>query len=282
GLGDKTDRDKFTQISSLKDKKIVAISAGYDNSLALTSDGKVYAAGNNQYGQLGLGDNTDRDAFTEVASLNGKNIVAITAGGSSFAIAKDGKVYATGWNKNGGINMGKQKEEHKIFIEVKDLSGKHISAVAIGESHILALDKEGKVYGAGLSQYGQLGLGAYEEKARATFTEITDLSDKNIVAVSAGNTRSFALAKNGKIYAAGNNKYGGLGLGDSGEETSRDIFEEALSLNDKNIIAIATGFWHTLALGKDGKVYGAGHNNSGQLALGDNTDRDIFTLIPTK
>jgi alpha-tubulin suppressor-like RCC1 family protein len=36
-------------------------------SLALDRNGKVYAAGDNNFGQLGLGDKENRDAFTEVA-----------------------------------------------------------------------------------------------------------------------------------------------------------------------------------------------------------------------
>jgi alpha-tubulin suppressor-like RCC1 family protein len=38
----------------------VAISAGAGHSLALGSDGKVYAWGNNQYGELGDGTTSDR------------------------------------------------------------------------------------------------------------------------------------------------------------------------------------------------------------------------------
>ncbi|MDR2639049.1 MAG: hypothetical protein LBC09_04360 [Helicobacteraceae bacterium] len=47
-------------------KKITAIAAGIAHSFAVDSDGKVYAAGYNVNGQLGLGDKSDRDEFAEV------------------------------------------------------------------------------------------------------------------------------------------------------------------------------------------------------------------------
>ncbi|MDR0664229.1 MAG: hypothetical protein LBF86_01720 [Helicobacteraceae bacterium] len=46
---------------------MVAISVGGFHSLALSKSGRVYAAGNNEAGQLGLGDNDNRVAFTEVS-----------------------------------------------------------------------------------------------------------------------------------------------------------------------------------------------------------------------
>jgi alpha-tubulin suppressor-like RCC1 family protein len=49
---------------------IIAISAGGNHSLALSKDGKVYATGRNKNGQLGLGDATDSNTFTEVSALS--------------------------------------------------------------------------------------------------------------------------------------------------------------------------------------------------------------------
>jgi alpha-tubulin suppressor-like RCC1 family protein len=42
---------------------------------------------------------------------------------------------------------------------LESLSGKEVIQVACGETHSLALCKDGKIYGWGLSIYGQLGLG---------------------------------------------------------------------------------------------------------------------------
>jgi alpha-tubulin suppressor-like RCC1 family protein len=93
--------DVFTLVSSLEGKKIKAIAAGVEHTLALDSEGKVYATGNNAVGQLGLGDSGYKylDVFTLVPSLAGKKIKAIAAGGGhSLALDSEGRVYATGHN----------------------------------------------------------------------------------------------------------------------------------------------------------------------------------------
>ncbi|MDR2638733.1 MAG: hypothetical protein LBC09_02725, partial [Helicobacteraceae bacterium] len=73
GLGNwwgANDRATFTAVTlgDIFDKHVTAIAAGYSYSLALTSDGKIYATGYNIAGQLGLGDkggDAYRDVFTE-------------------------------------------------------------------------------------------------------------------------------------------------------------------------------------------------------------------------
>ncbi|MDR0746973.1 MAG: hypothetical protein LBE89_03655, partial [Helicobacteraceae bacterium] len=57
--------------------KFKTIIAGGFHSLALSNNDKVYATGRNDHGQLGLGDTTYRNAFTDVSSLNDKNITAL-------------------------------------------------------------------------------------------------------------------------------------------------------------------------------------------------------------
>jgi alpha-tubulin suppressor-like RCC1 family protein len=63
-LGDKIVRNVFTQVTSFG--SVTAIATGSHHSLALTNDGKVYATGDNLFGQLGLGDKIDRNVFIQV------------------------------------------------------------------------------------------------------------------------------------------------------------------------------------------------------------------------
>ena len=82
--------------------KVIAFSggqAGY-HSLALKSDGTVWAWGRNTEGQLGDGTIINKNIPTKITSLSG--IIAI-AGGEyhSFAIKNDGTVWAWGRNNEG-------------------------------------------------------------------------------------------------------------------------------------------------------------------------------------
>lgn len=69
GLGDHgagTERIVFTQIGSATNW-LQACAGGY-HGLAVKTNGTLWATGRNNYGQLGLEDITDRDAFTQVTN----------------------------------------------------------------------------------------------------------------------------------------------------------------------------------------------------------------------
>jgi alpha-tubulin suppressor-like RCC1 family protein len=276
--------DKNANSYNSDDRRVPQIAAGIFHVLAI-KDGKVYATGSNDHGQLGLGDfgeGTNRDTFTEIASLSDKNITAIFAGEfHSFALSKDGKVYGAGYNAACQLGLGDGCGETylQIFTEIKSLNDKNITAIAAGEIHSLALSKDGKVYAAGSNYHGQLGLGG--DDWRDTFTEVKSLSDKNIVAIAAGAKHSLALTENGEVYAAGLNEASQLGLGGARKRTNRNTFTKAASLTGKTIKAIAAAGNYSLALTKDGEVYATGEYD-GEVVLGDWSAAGGFVKLNAK
>ena len=85
----------------------VKVVAGSSHSLHLTSDGRVYACGNNMYGQLGVGDNNNLSTFTLVPTTTTAPIISIVAGTfHSFLLTSDGRVYACGYNGSGQLGLG--------------------------------------------------------------------------------------------------------------------------------------------------------------------------------
>jgi hypothetical protein len=109
---------------------MAAISAGGLHALALRNDGRVFAWGDNMYGQS--------------AVPNGlAGVVAIAAGGiHSVALKGDGTVAAWGDNTYGQSTVP------------AGLTG--VVAVAAGEFHSLALRNNGTVVGWGTTNYGTL------------------------------------------------------------------------------------------------------------------------------
>ena len=81
GLGDTIRRSVPHSVMSLSALVVVAVAAGARHSLVLTAGGQVWAFGNNQRGQLGVGDLSPRSTPTQVlGALASVSITAITAG----------------------------------------------------------------------------------------------------------------------------------------------------------------------------------------------------------
>merc|ERR1711965_444800 len=78
GLGDTTQRNTFTAVPALPDGKVAKqVIAGECHTMILAEDGTMFACGNNDCGQLGLGagDDDERDTFTAVPALPDGKVV---------------------------------------------------------------------------------------------------------------------------------------------------------------------------------------------------------------
>jgi alpha-tubulin suppressor-like RCC1 family protein len=208
GLGDINDRNVFTQTNI---KNVVAISCSMSininrgHSLALDNKGNVWSCGNNEYGQLGLGDNNKRNKFTQIPKLS--NILAISAGeGYSLALDINGNVWSCGDNIDGQLGLGDYNDRN-VFTQT---NMNNVINISTSDGHSLALDNKGNVWGCGRNNLGQLGLGNNNNKKR--FTKILNLL--KIISISAGGSYSLALDSKGNVLSCGVNEEGQLGLGD--------------------------------------------------------------------
>ena len=104
GLGSKTaDRDAPTQIEPGTTWKTV--SAGYDFTLAIRSNGTLWAWGDNSDGQLGLGSTAQKDSPTQVDP--GTTWKAVSAGYfDTLAVRSDGTLWGWGYNTDGELGLG--------------------------------------------------------------------------------------------------------------------------------------------------------------------------------
>ncbi len=81
------------------------IAAGWNHSIAIKTDGSLWAWGDNNYGQLGDGTNTNQNQPTLIDAAT--NWQSITAGeGHSMAIKTDGTLWAWGRNYLGQLGDG--------------------------------------------------------------------------------------------------------------------------------------------------------------------------------
>ena len=123
------------------------MAAGSGHSLAVRSDGTVWAWGYNAFGQLGDGSTTDRTRIVLVERLN--SVVDVAAGANhSLALRSDGTVWTWGLDSSG---------QYTLPMQVQGVSG--VVAVATSGSHSLALRSDGTLWAWGYNPYGQLGDG---------------------------------------------------------------------------------------------------------------------------
>jgi uncharacterized repeat protein (TIGR01451 family) len=198
-------------------------------------------------------------------------------------LRKDGTVVAWGRNDLGQLGDGTKTGPpycdllvpcSRVPVEVGGL--KEVVAIASGEGHDLALRKDGTVVAWGRNDFGQLGDGT--EYSSDVPVEVGGLN-KEVVAIAGGAFHSLALRKNGTVVAWGGNDFGQLG---DGTETGpnyclgglcSEVPVEVEGL--KEVVAIAGGGSHSLALRKDGTVVAWGLNNTGQLGDGNETNSDV-------
>ena len=232
--------------------KIIEVSSGTVHNLALTYDGKIFAWGSSQGGQLGL-------SLKELESYPGfKNNYYI---------------------------------QYPIPIAISKNRDINIIKISCGEAHSLALSNEGKVYSWGFGSNGQLGLGFCEDSfepgeglknsMRYKPEKVESLAEDKICDIRCGKTFSMFVDSKGELFACGVNDLYQLGiheepskehLYDKKEDTCYDFIiptkvDYFLKMKVKNI---SCGEGHCLAVINDilsntETIWSWGNNKFGQL-----------------
>ena len=264
-------------------------------SAIIDSKQNALTFGRNNYGQLGLGDNTNRNTPTQIQGY--EDIIAVSCGMYHTAIVKsDGTVYTFGLNTYGQLGLGNTTDkniptkienlEYTLNGTTTTISATDIIEVFCGGSYTAILKLDGTVYTFGLNSTGQLGLGDTTNKNIPTKIEnleytlngtTTTIPATNIIAVSCGDIHTAILKSDGTVYTFGRNNEGQLGLGDTTQRNTPTQIQ-----GHEDIIEVSCGLYHTAIVKSNGTVYTFGRNNDGQLGLGDSgsgTERTTPTQI---
>jgi alpha-tubulin suppressor-like RCC1 family protein len=258
---------------------VAAISANYYHTVYLKSDGKVWAAGRNTYGQLGDGGATQKNNPVQVINTNGSvfdGVVGISTGtGHTVYLKDDNTVWAAGWNEYGQLGDGTDNDRSNP-VQVIDANGDPftgVAAISAGAFHTVYLKSDGTVWAAGYNTWGQLGDDT--EGNRSNPVQVIDAAGDpftGVAAISAGGFLTIYLKSDGTVWAAGDNRHGQLGNGTSGLDSESSTPVKVNNMSD--VVAIYAGGYHTVYLKSNDTVWAAGLNDYGQLGDGTTTQRN--------
>eukprot|EP00445_Apocalathium_hangoei_P021928 CAMPEP_0203894498 /NCGR_PEP_ID=MMETSP0359-20131031/37451_1 /ASSEMBLY_ACC=CAM_ASM_000338 /TAXON_ID=268821 /ORGANISM="Scrippsiella Hangoei, Strain SHTV-5" /LENGTH=1453 /DNA_ID=CAMNT_0050816805 /DNA_START=47 /DNA_END=4405 /DNA_ORIENTATION=+ len=276
------------------------ICCGSDHTLALCSDGTMYAWGLNNEGQCGVGTTHDVMRPTRIAALPGLGagapVGAFAAGGRhSLLVTAErpeftgkeqsvrGLLYAWGCGQGGRLGNGNATNQcSPTLIEpLVTPNRRYMCLVAGGESHSGAIDQDANVWTWGVGSYGRLGSG--ETINTPTPRMISGiLEGAKIVQLALGGWHSAALSNDARLYTWGRGE--ALGLLREGDSSlvkePRSVTLGELNSSSNKITQVAAGTYHTLLLLQNGDIYAFGLGANGRLGNGDKMCRD--SALPLK
>ena len=150
-----------TKVRGLDGISIANASAGYLHSLAVDTNGNLYAWGNNDFGQQGSGTGSNATP-SQIKQITGVVFSKASAGRrGSLALDESGSVYTWGVYGSNGRVTGIP-------------AGVSITQAVAGAQHYLALGSDGNLYSWGKNDQGQLGNGtkvSTDRPSQITFPE---------------------------------------------------------------------------------------------------------------
>jgi alpha-tubulin suppressor-like RCC1 family protein len=282
GLGDNNNRLIPTEVVSDSNgnvfDNISAIAASFYSTIILRRDGTIWTCGNNDYGQLGLGDYKSANTPFPIIGVDSDWFKIAAGGFHTLALKTIGTIWVWGWNGAGQLGLG-DGIERVTPTQLGTLSDWF--SITAGYGHTLSIKTNGTLWAWGYNWSGELGLG--NSPSRNTPTQIGSLSDWSVIAASGvyGSINegfSIAIKTNRTLWSWGDNQNAQLGQGNTDYKwrlPPRQIGTES------NWSIISAGGYHTIAQKTNGTLWGWGSNEFGQLGLGDNTQRSTPSQIGT-
>jgi alpha-tubulin suppressor-like RCC1 family protein len=277
-LGDGTLIDKNIPVQIGSNYK--AISAGKfglygEHSLALKTDGTLWAWGYNQRGQLGDGTLVDRTIPVKI----GTGFTAISAGGEhSLALKANGTLWAWGFNFYGQLGDNSTNDK-KSPVQI----GSDFVAIAAGVIHSLGIKSDQTLWAWGNGMTGQLGDSTTETvrdkpvKIGSGFSAISTGGSGLFPIFNCAGSHCLAIKTDGTVWTWGYNCDGQLGDGNTNNIHVVPTQIVSPLITNPSLFSISAGGSHSVLLALDGTLWAWGDNACGQFGDGTTTGK----LIPT-
>lgn len=230
------------------------------SSAVVLDDGTLWVVGNNGYGQLGLGDKTNRSDWTQVGTDTDWAKVYM-GGGNFFAIKTDGTLYGAGRNAAGTLGLGSADVEVLTLTKITS-APKTLDIAASTFQTLLCGMGGGSVHAAGdASMY--LGYSDVTEGNVTTFAKTLSGAYKNVFIVL---NNKFGLEYPGSLEVWGNGNNGQLGNGSTTPIATPTAFSSDLTFSDISAQTASISTFLIFGVTTGGDLYYWGKQNTGTIA----------------
>jgi alpha-tubulin suppressor-like RCC1 family protein len=244
--------------------KWISVAAGWNHTVAVKSDGTLWAWGYNYYGQLGDGSVNNKSTPTRIGTDS--NWVSVAAGFyHTVGLKADGTLWAWGYNGQGQLGIESiDSSAHSLPVQITAAGNGWVS-LAAGDAHTTAVKSDGTVWTWGDNSHGQVGDWTTTNRVVPTETDPAHTWSS----VGAGGYHTVAVKSDGTLWAWGNNDQGQLGDGTAiGKWTPEQIG------TDTGWAFVAARNMSSLGVKKtDGSLWAWGYNTAGQLGDGTSFSR---------
>ncbi|KAJ2959697.1 hypothetical protein NQZ79_g4827 [Umbelopsis isabellina] len=234
------------------------------------TSGQVFVLGKGKRGELGHGDALSSTDIP-VAVEGVYNVVSISCGWRHvLAVKSDQSV--VGWGSGSHGQLGLPMTSKPILPTTIIPNG--ILAVACGQMHSVLLDMQNNLSTMGLNKHGQLGFASPVDCPKSCTPQTVQLH-RPIKSIACGWHHTAVLMQDSDIIAWGRNDHYQLANADLADDgwTNKPVklsWKPVSLQNEINqVISVACGSEHMLALCKDRKVYAWGWNEHGNCAASD-------------
>ncbi|MFG1607508.1 hypothetical protein [Actinoplanes sp. NPDC049265] len=243
---------------------VVQVDAGDEHTCGLEHNGAVFCWGDNSAGQLGVGDNVDRDAPAQVAFPAGFVLVEVTAGaGHSCAIDEQGAAWCWGRDDHGQLGDGGTGDTDRP-VRVSDATGltDPVVDIAAGGDTTCATTADGVAWCWGAGDRGQVGDGSGTDADRPVRVVATGaLHDAQVRQVAVGKQQSCSVDQGGRVACWGRTA---TGVENAPKAQGGPWFQQ-----------VALGGEHVCGLDRQAAAWCWGGNSEGQLGDGGTAGQTV-------
>ena len=268
----------------------MAAAGGGSHTAAVAEDGTLFVWGAGANGVLGLGDcqPLNREAPARVDNLTAP-VVQVAAGGAHTGIVTErGDLLMCGLGVSGRLGVGDETNRLRPTLLDRALfDSEAVVMVACGEDHTAVLTESSSVYTFGRGRDGQLGHGDASDDLLVPSRVQAAFNGEPIVMLAAGGSHTMALSEQGRVFTWGMGSGGRLGHCDE-EDQRKPCAVYAWSHSRGHImkgwmrdevVFVAAGGAHSLAVTAGGRLFTWGVDEVGQLGQGGTDNLLVPTLV---